>query len=682
MSLLKRLRNAPSGDSEPDACGCAPEFVEPGGTGLAGTVELHVDASNCSHDGDLCRSSACRARVVRALSRRDADGIVVDSDGMQRRYTPRACALLLAAGRFHERLRRRDPRLADLAATDPLAAAREATGRADPAARIVAETGLAELAEGETGYDGMLRSAEGLSIAQARIHDRSPEPATRRTRIELDTGAVVRTYDRPHAPTLYRITPASLRLDSEQAATISAARDRLRRSPPHGATQSATDAVAAALEAREPPGSSSGVSRERLAALLRKHTRGNGVFEDLFADPEVSDVFVSAPVAENRVRILRDGCRYVTNVQLPPTAAATFASRLRRESGRGLSRADPTLDASLTIRGEPVRVAATTAPVTDGLAFAFRRREEAPWTLPRLVDAGTLSPRAAGLLSLAVERGAALLVAGGRGCGKTTLLGALLWELPPEVRTLVIEDTPELPIDRLQSADRDVQRLHAAGAATAAADAAREGDVAGEDGISPTDAVRTALRLGGGALVIGEVRGTEAQALYEAMRVGGGSEAVLGTIHGDGAESVRERVVADLGVPASSFAATDAVVTLDGGHRLARIEEIRGDADDVRSVSLFDLSDPPSNRSADERAAHENGATSSPTGVCDRGSSHLLSSLALPEETYADVREAAARRAETIGRLARHDRHRPSDVEQAVHRDGTAPAFDEGRSNA
>ena len=645
MSLLDRLPGNRDDDAA-DGCRCETTFEEPSGTGLRELTELQVDATACAGDGDLQQSPECRARVVRALSRRDADVVVTRARGRTRRYRPGANALLLAAGRFHERVGHHDDRLAGLAATDPLDAVREATGRAGPVSRIAAETGLAEIAADVEGYEEALRSADGVPIARARIDDRAPPAATLRERIELETGAVVRTYDRPDAPPLYRLTPPALRLDREHAETLVTARNRLRGSSRGNDSRSADRAVAAAVDATEQRDDGDGVSTvpaERLATILRKHTRGNGVFEDLFADSDVTDAFVSAPVEENPVRLLRDGRRFVTNVRFPPTAAATLASRLRRESGRGFSRADPTLDASLKVGGDPVRVAATTAPVTDGLAFAFRRRDRTPWTLPRLIDSGTLPPRAAGLLSVAVQRGAALLVAGGRGCGKTTLLGALLWELSPGVRTLVVEDTPELPVGRLQSAGRDVQRLH-----TDQGGNAERGADSGESGgeISPTKAVRTALRLGNGALVVGEVRGTEAAALYEAMRVGAQREAILGTIHGDGADAVRERVVADLGVSASSFASTDAVVTLDGEYHLSALEEIRGDGEDVRSVPLFEGPD-----------------AGSPTGVCDRGNSHLLSAISRPGESYADVRNAVQRRSDRLERLAETDRHRPCDLD-------------------
>jgi len=372
-------------------------------------------------------------------------------------------------------------------------------------------------------------------------------------------------------------------------------------------------APARAVRAAADPGDPVG----RLAAVLGKHTRGYGILEDLFADPRVSDVFATAPVDDNPLRVRVDGESLRTNVRFTTAGAAALASGFRGESGRAFSRADPMLDAAVRIGDRRVRVAGVADPVADGLAFAFRGHGTATRTLPALVGNDTLTPAAAALLSVAVERGAAALVAGARGAGKTTLLGALLRAIPPATRTVVIEDTPELPVAALQRDGRDVQALRV--------------DRDGEDGPSPATALRTALRLGSGALVLGEVRGEEAGALYEAMRVGANDGAVLGTIHGDGGAAVRERVVTDLGVPESAFADTDLLVTVErtDHHRVATIEEVVGTDGGVSFAPLYE-------RGQDGLVA---------TGRIDRGESHLLASLATPDESYAAVRDALMARA-------------------------------------
>jgi type IV secretory pathway ATPase VirB11/archaellum biosynthesis ATPase len=228
-----------------------------------------------------------------------------------------------------------------------------------------------------------------------------------------------------------------------------------------------------------------------------------------------------------------------------------------------------------------------------------------------------------------------VLVAGPRGAGKTTLLGALLWEIPPSVRTLTIEDSPELPVIPLQKQGREIQPLRAST----------------DDDFSPTEALRTALRLGDGAIAVGEVRGEEAQVLYEAMRVGANDAAVLGTIHGNGAEGVRERVVADLGVPASSFGVTDLVVSLEqtaeGTRRLRTIEEVHG-AD--RFERLY---------------ARPDGTLDS-TGRIERGNSRLVDSLCRPEESYAEVRTVLDERADGLSSLAETGRTSPAVVDTSA----------------
>ena len=101
-----------------------------------------------------------------------------------------------------------------------------------------------------------------------------------------------------------------------------------------------------------------------------------------------------------------------------------------------------------------------------------------------------------------------------------------------------------------------------------------------ETEIPADEALRTALRLGDSALVVGEVRSTEARALYEAMRIGALSNVVMGTIHGESAYGVFDRVVNDLQVPLTSLKATDIIPicktlrSADGLHRFRRITEI------------------------------------------------------------------------------------------------------------
>lgn len=580
-------------------------------------ARLVVEADACGEGGRLADSESCRAAVVRALADDAPERVAVRSAGWEHLYGAGVAGLFGAAGRFAAVVRGIDERLAGRARKDPLGAAEEATGRAGPVSEIAADTGLARYATESTTYASLLAPAVGPTASGWRVVPDVPPHSTLQRVTTLDTHARVRIYDVADRETLlYHLEPEAVRFDAETTTLLEEAHGCLTNAPLDGVPIAPRRAVRTVAD--------DGAQRAALTRILAKHTREPGLLSDLFADPDLSDVYVTAPAPENALRVRVDGETLDSNVRLTTEGVRALASRFRRESGRGFSRAAPTLDAATDVGGRRIRVAGVTDPVSDGHAFAFRAHDRDVWTLASLVGNGTLSERAAGLLSVAVERGASLLLAGPRGSGKTTALGAILWEIPPSARTVVIEDAPELPVEQLQAARRDVQALRT--------------DESG--GTSPAEALRTALRLGDGALVLGEVRGEEARVLYEAMRVGANSEAVLGTIHGDGAHAVFERVVSDLGVPASSFGATDVLVTLEVGHtdagpqrRVRAVEEVVP-ADPVDFATLFERT----------------GSGLSPTGRIERGNSRLVTQLARPEEDYADVLERLESRAESVGR--------------------------------
>ncbi|RXK48481.1 ATPase, T2SS/T4P/T4SS family [Halorientalis pallida] len=612
MGVLSRVR----GSGDESGCRCTPSFDGD---------RLVIDAEECPGGGRLATEPTCRAAVVDALRERDAEAVWTRTAGVERAYEGVAAAALVAAGRFADAAAFHDEAVADRALYDPLGAARAATGRAGPVATLAAETGLAEVAAGADGYDDLLAPAVGPTISRSRVRLQPPATARFASRRELETGAVVRIYERPDRERrTYHLEPVEHGFGPGATERLVAAYDRLASGAVTGGERAPGRAVRRVVDDE----SAMDATVRDLERVLEKHTRGHGVVADLFADERVTDVFVTAPAATNRIRVRVDGETLTTNVRLTEGGIEALASRFRRESGRAFSRASPALDATATVAGRRVRVAGVTEPVSDGVAFAFRAHEREAWTLPALVANGTLTAAAAALLSLSVERDAAALLAGTRGAGKTSMLGALLWELPAETRTVVIEDTPELPVAQLQDAGRDVQSLRT-----------------GEDGggeLAPAEALRTALRLGEGALVLGEVRGEEAGVLYEAMRVGASGSAVLGTIHGDGGEAVRERVVTDLGVPESSFGATDLLVTLEPyespagrARRVNRIEEVVT-VDGVGFESLFELRD----------------GELTPTGRIERGNSRLVDALAGSTECYAAVRKHLQDRADWLADLA------------------------------
>jgi type IV secretory pathway ATPase VirB11/archaellum biosynthesis ATPase len=309
-----------------------------------------------------------------------------------------------------------------------------------------------------------------------------------------------------------------------------------------------------------------------LADIFARYSAGFGILGDILSDNRIQDVYVNAPVSNNPLHIVYNGEECTSNVYLSNKDIEAISSRFRTLSGRAFSEAAPVLDMDLDRFS--TRVAAISNPLTPrGVAFALRRHRQKPWTLAHFVANNMISSTAAGFLSFLIDGQASLLIAGSRGAGKTSLLGALMLEIPQRYRILTIEDTSEIPVDILQTYGYKIQSLLTKSIASGSASTE----------VSPQDALRTALRLGESVLILGEVRGVEAKVLFEAMRVGAAGNLIMGTIHGATTRDVYERVVYDIGVPSTSFKAVDAVVIaapirVEGGmdrkRRVVQISEI------------------------------------------------------------------------------------------------------------
>jgi len=313
----------------------------------------------------------------------------------------------------------------------------------------------------------------------------------------------------------------------------------------------------------------------KLARILVRYTIGFGIIEVLLMDSKLQDIVLNAPISQNKVYVRHekyDEC--ITNIIPSYEDADSWAAKLRLQSGRPLDEANPILDTDLVFGNVRARVAAIKEPLSpSGLAYAFRRHRDDPWTLPLFIENKMLNSFAAGLLSFMIDNGRALIIAGTRSSGKTSMLGATMLEISPKVRIIVVEDTLELAVDAMRKLNYDILRMKV-----------RSALVSGSTEIEASEGIRTSLRLGDSALIVGEVRSSEAKALYEAMRVGALANVVAGTIHGDSPYGVFDRVVNDLGVQATSFKATDLIVianpvkTPDGLHsvkRVVRVTEVR-----------------------------------------------------------------------------------------------------------
>ncbi len=310
---------------------------------------------------------------------------------------------------------------------------------------------------------------------------------------------------------------------------------------------------------------------DELANILVRYTVGFGLIEVLMQDKKVQDITINSPMAEIPIFLVhQDYGDCYTNILPTRAESESWASKLRMISGRPLDEANPILDTELILPEARARVAVISPPLNPtGLAYAFRRHRDEPWTLPLFLSNRMLNPLAAGILSFLIDGSRTMLIAGTRSAGKTSLLGSILTEIMRKYRVITIEDTLELPVSSLRKLGYNIQSMKVGAAMTK-----------GTAEVPADEGIRTTLRMGDSSLIIGEVRSTEAKALYEAMRVGAMANVVAGTIHGDSPYGVFDRVVNDLGVPRTSFKATDIVVVTnpirssDGLHRWRRITQI------------------------------------------------------------------------------------------------------------
>ncbi len=308
-----------------------------------------------------------------------------------------------------------------------------------------------------------------------------------------------------------------------------------------------------------------------LSEILVRYTVGFGLIEVLLADEKIQDITINSPFGRSPMFIVHadfGDCK--TNIIPTKSESESWASKLRIISGRPLDEANPILDTEIEIPGANARVGVISNPLNPtGIAYSFRRHRDKPWTLPLFMKSRMINPLAAGLISFLVDGSRTMLVAGTRSAGKSSVLGSLLVELMRRVRIITIEDTLELPVTQLRNLGYNIQQMKVASAMTR-----------GSTEVPADEGIRTTLRLGDSALFVGEVRSTEARALYEAMRVGALANVVAGTIHGDSPFGVYDRVVNDLNVPKTSFKATDIIVVAnpirspDGLHRWRRITQI------------------------------------------------------------------------------------------------------------
>ncbi len=271
-------------------------------------------------------------------------------------------------------------------------------------------------------------------------------------------------------------------------------------------------------------------SLDRILPFLRP-------IEDLLVDPTITEVMVNA--GGRRVFVERQGSvESVPERTLEVRNLTVAIKNIARACGDEISDMQPVLDARLE---DGSRVAAMFPPCSvDGPTLTVRKFTRR-YGLSDLVGVGTLTEDNAALLRRAVDERQNILISGGTGTGKTTVLNALAETIPPEDRIVLIEETSEIRVDK-----PNLVRFEARRAQTPL------GQEAPLPAVSIADLVRATLRHRPDRIIVGEVRGPEAFDLLQALNTGHlGS---LTTIHANAAEQALTRLAhcvltANVGLP-------------------------------------------------------------------------------------------------------------------------------------
>jgi pilus assembly protein CpaF len=306
---------------------------------------------------------------------------------------------------------------------------------------------------------------------------------------------------------------------------------------------------------------------------IRDEMTGLGPLEPLLNDQNVNDILING---HESVYVERQGMLELTSVRFKDEAhLLRIINKIVSAVGRRVDESHPMCDARL-LDGSRVNVAVRPVAV-DGPLMSIRKFSKKPFDLNKLVEIGTLRPQIAELLAAAVRARVTLIISGGTGSGKTTMLNALSSCISPKERLLTIEDAAELQL----------QQPHVGRMET------RPPNIEGKGEIRQRDLVKNALRMRPDRVILGECRGEEAFDMLQAMNTG--HEGSMATIHANtprDALSRLEQMIGMAGLPMTVLsirgqiaAAIRVIVQLsrlsDGKRRVMSVAEITGLEGDV-----------------------------------------------------------------------------------------------------
>ncbi|MFC6586402.1 CpaF family protein [Sulfitobacter pacificus] len=301
-----------------------------------------------------------------------------------------------------------------------------------------------------------------------------------------------------------------------------------------------------------------------LVAAVLADMLGLGPLESLLADDRVTDIMVNGP---DQIFVERGGKLELTQVRFRDNEHVfTVASRIVAAVGRRIDESQPMVDARLA-DGSRVNIAVPPLAI-DGPTITIRKFPSSPVKLEKLVEGGSLTAQMSRFLALAAYMRLNILVSGGTGSGKTTLMNAMSGFIPEGERIVTIEDAAELRF----------QQEHVVRFET------RPPNVEGTGEVTMRTLVRNALRMRPDRIIIGEVRGDEVLDLLQAMNTG--HDGSMSTLHANSPAEALTRVESMAAL--AGFAPGGGVVRrqlVDAVHLIVQVSRMRDGKRRVTSIS-------------------------------------------------------------------------------------------------